>query len=74
MLVKWLDIHNDEGGWKAKKEVVFSEYEVETVGWFHGVHKGQLMLYADKGSDGDTNTRMLIPLGCIKEWKVVRLA
>lgn len=71
--VVWWDIHNDEGGWKSKDDLEFGEYKVETLGWFCGVHNEQLVLYADKGQDGDTNTRMLIPVGCVMDWKVVNL-
>ena len=73
MWVLWWDIHNDESGWKNKSELEFGEYKVETLGWFLGVHNEQLVLYADKGANGDTNTRMLIPVGCVMDWTVVNL-
>ena len=73
LLVSWLDIHNDEGGWKPKEEVAYSECRVETVGWFLGAANGHLMLCADLSQDGDTNTRMLIPFGCIVDWQVIAL-
>lgn len=71
LFVVWHDIYNDEGGWKAKGEVTCSAYRVETLGWFMGVSAEHLMVCADHGNDGDTNTRMFIPLGCIVDWKVI---
>jgi len=65
VLVHWLDIHNDEGGWKPVNEIVVKPAEIKTLGWWIGEKDSHYILCADLGNDLETNTRMLLPIGCV---------
>lgn len=65
VLVRWLDIHNDEGGWKPVKDIVVKPAEIRTLGFWIDEQEEHYVLCADLGNDLETNTRMLLPVGCV---------
>ena len=65
VLVHWVDIHNDEGGWKPTKDIVVKPAKIKTLGWWIGELEEHYILCADLGDDLETNTRMLLPVGCV---------
>ena len=67
VLVSWIDIHNDESGWKEKGDVKMVRCAVQTLGWWIADDEQQIILCADLiTEDGATNTRMIFPKGCIE--------
>ena len=71
VLVHWVDIHNDDGGWKPVKDVLVKPAEVKTLGWWIGEIDKHYVLCADIANDLETNTRMLLPVGCVLSIKKI---
>ena len=71
VLVRWVDIHNDEGGWKPVKDIAVKPAEIKTIGWWIGEIDNHYVLCADIANDLETNTRMLLPTGCVLSIKKI---
>ena len=71
VLVRWVDIHNDEGGWKPVKDIAVKPAEIKTIGWWIGEMDNHYVLCADIANDLETNTRMLLPIGCVLSIKKI---
>lgn len=63
--VDWVDIHNDESGWKPVSEITVKPALMKTLGWWIGDYNDHIVICADMADDGHTNTRMCLPKGCV---------
>lgn len=72
VVIDWVDIHNDEGGWKPLSEVSVKPAKMKSLGYWVGEMDDHYVLSADLGDDGATNTRMFFPKGCVSSMKRVK--
>jgi len=74
VVVHWIDIHNDEGGWKPATDVSVKPARMKSLGFWIGEFDGHYVISADIGDEDITNTRMFFPIGCVEKVKRVKNA
>lgn len=74
VFVRWVDIHNDESGWCDQKDMRITRAEIETLGWWLAEDDTHYAICADiDRNDGQTNTRMFLPKGCVTTMRKIDL-